>query len=83
MNTVIALDQGLTPVKNYLSEQGCKIINIDQAKHQRVDAVVLSGMEKDFLGMEDVIADAPVFSAEGMTPEEIWRDIQQITKASR
>ena len=83
MNTVIALDQGLTPVKNYLSEQGCKIINIDQAKHQRVDAVVLSGMEKDLLGMEDVIVDAPVFSAEGMTPEEIWRDIQQITKVSR
>ncbi|MGE5380590.1 MAG: YkuS family protein [Methylocystaceae bacterium] len=76
MNTIIALDSGLTPVKNFLTQQGCQIININEARNQRVDAVVLSGMDKNIMGMEGIVIDAPVFSAEGMTPEEIWRDIQ-------
>lgn len=80
MSTIIALDHGLTPVKNFLSEQGCRIINIDQVKNQAVDAVILSGSHENLLGMQDVMTDAPVFSAEGMTPEEIWRDIQSIVK---
>lgn len=80
MNTVVALDSGLTQVKNYLTEQGCQIINIDAAKNQKVDAVVLSGADNNVLGMEDIIVDAPVISAEGMTPEEIWSKIQQSAK---
>lgn len=78
MNTIIALDDGLTPVKNYLTRQGCQIINIDEAKNQRVDAVILSGMDRDIMGMEDIVLKAPVLSAQGMSPEEIWRDIQRV-----
>jgi hypothetical protein len=77
---VIALDDGLLPVKNYLKEQGCQIINIDAAKNLQVDAVILSGMSENFLGIEDIMIDAPVINAKGMTPEEMWRDIQQIEK---
>ncbi len=80
VNTVVAVDDGLTPVKNYLTEQGCQVINIDAAKNEKVDAVVISGMDKDFLGIEDIMIDAPVFSAQGMTPVEVWQDIQQIVK---
>lgn len=80
MKKIVALDDGLAPVKNYLTEQGCQIINIDAAKNQQVDAVILSGMDENFLGMEDIMIDAPVISANGMTPEEIWRDIQKIAK---
>lgn len=80
MNTIVALDSGLTPVKNYLTKQGCQIINLGEVNNQKVDAVILSGMDKNIMGMEDIVIDAPVFSAEGMTPEEIWQDIQQVTK---
>ena len=80
VKTVVAVDDGLGSVKNYLKEQGCQIINIDAAKKQQVDAVILSGMTENFLGVEDILIDAPIFTAKGMTPEEIWRDIQQIAK---
>lgn len=80
VNTIVAVDEGLTPVKNYLSKQGCQIIKINEAKNKQVDAVVLSGMDKNIMGMEDMVINAPVFHAEGMTPEEIWRDIQQAAK---
>ncbi|MEQ8200257.1 MAG: YkuS family protein [Syntrophomonadaceae bacterium] len=80
MNTIVALDDGLTPVKNYLTQQGCQIVDIGQARNQYVDAIVLSGMEKDFLGIEDISVKAPVLSAQGLTPEEVWKDIQQIMR---
>lgn len=78
MITVVALDDGLTPVKDFLSEQGCQIINIDAARERQVDAVVLSGTQKNFLGYEGTQINAPVFSAKGMTPEQVWSEIQQI-----
>ncbi len=80
MNKVVAVDDGLAPVKNYLSEQGCRIIDIDAAQNQKVDAVILSGMDRNFLGMTDIRIDAPVVSAEGMTPEEIWMTIKQFSR---
>ncbi len=80
MNTVVALDSGLAQIKNYLTEQGCQIINIDAAKNQKVDAIVLSGADNNVLGMEDIMVDAPVISADGMTTEEIWSKIKQVGK---
>lgn len=80
MSTIIALDNGLTPVKNYLTEKGCQIISIDQVKNRSVDAVILSGSGENLMGIQNVVTDAPVFSAQGMTPEEVWKDIQQIVK---
>lgn len=80
VNTVVAVEDGLVPVKNYLTEQGCQIINVDSAKNQQVDAVILSGMDTNFLGMEGIMIDAPIISAQGMTPEELWKDIQQLAK---
>ncbi|MGE5389992.1 MAG: YkuS family protein [Deltaproteobacteria bacterium] len=79
MITVVALDDGLTPVKDYLTEQGCQIINIDAARERQVDAVVLSGIQKNYLGFEGIQIDAPVFSAKGMTPEQVWNEIQRVS----
>lgn len=77
VNTIVALDDGLTPVKNYLTRQGCQVIGIKQAQHKQVDAVVLSGIDQNFLGIEDIMIDAPVISAQGLTPEEIWSEISR------
>jgi hypothetical protein len=74
------MDDRLTPVKNYLMQKGCQVINIDDAQNRKVDAVVLSGQDMNLLGIQDIMIDAPVVSAQGMTPEEIWKDIQQITR---
>jgi len=80
VNKVVAVDDGLAPVRNFLTEQGCRIVTIDAARNQKVDAVILSGMDRNFLGMSDIMVDAPVVSAEGMTPEEIWMAIKQVSR---
>lgn len=77
MRKVIAVENNLTPVKDFLVAQGCQVIDVESAQHQSVDAVVLSGVKQNLMGIQDVIVNAPVITASGKTPEEIWNNIQQ------
>lgn len=80
MNKVVAVGEGLTPIKNYLTEQGCTVIDVNAAANQQVDAVILSGMSENFLGIQDVTTSAPIITADGLTPQEVWSSIQQASQ---
>lgn len=78
----IAVQRGLTPVQEYLKEQGYEVEPVDfdafsKAQNEDYDAIVLTGMNIDFLGMQDTATSAPVIDATGMTPEEIYDQINQ------
>ncbi len=77
MNKIIAVENNLAPIKDYLLDQGCQVIDVESAKNTRVDAVVISGSSKDLLGMQDVVIDAPVIDARGKTPNEVWHNIMR------
>lgn len=77
MKRVIAVENNLSPVRDFLQSQGCQVIDVESAYHRKVDAVVLSGVKQNLMGMQDVMIDAPVITASGKTPQEIWADIQQ------
>lgn len=78
----IAVQKGLRPVQEYLEDQGYEVESVDfdaftQAQNENYDAIVLTGMNKDFLGMQDTATGAPVIDATGMTPEEVFEQINQ------
>lgn len=78
----IAVQRGLTPVQEYLEDRGYEVETVDfdafsKAQNEYYDAIVLTGMSNNFLGMEDTATDAPVIDATGMTPEEICEQIEQ------
>ena len=78
----IAVQRGLTPVKEYLEGQGYNVETVEfdaytKAQNEDYDAIVLTGMSSDFLGMQDTATGAPVIDATGMTPEEIFEQINQ------
>ena len=77
MNKIIAVENNLAPIKDYLLDQGCQVIDVESAKNTRVDAVVISGSSKDLLGMQDVVIDVPVIDARGKTPSEVWHNIMR------
>lgn len=77
MNKIVAVENNLAPIKDYLLDQGCQVIDVESAKNTRVDAVVISGSSKDLLGMQDVVIDAPVIDARGKTPNEVWHNIMR------
>lgn len=77
MNKVVAVENNLTPVKEFLAAQGCQVIDVESARNHAVDAVVLSGVKQNLLGIQNIIVDAPVINASGKTPQQIWDSIRQ------
>lgn len=78
MNKIIAVEDSLAPVKEYLMEKGCQVIEIEEAEYNDVDALVISGADENIMGMEDILNDVPVISAQGMSPEDVWNTILDI-----
>jgi len=74
----VAIEQTLGSVKEYLQNNGFDVVDLNQHLTQ-VDAIVISGQDKDVLGMQDITTTAPVINAEGLTPEEVH---QQLTNQS-
>jgi len=80
MNKTIAVEHNLTPVIDYLSEKGYKVEGIDFGSEYRknidkYDAVVVTGMNKDFLGVQDVVSKIPVIDAKGLSAEQVYSQI--------
>jgi len=74
---VIAVENNLNHIKEYLADKGCHVIDVDEAGGERVDALVLSGADMNIMGIENAVTKgSPVISAQGKTPEEVWQKIQ-------
>lgn len=74
----VAVEIGLQPVKDYLQEQGCQVVDIQNGDASAGQAAVMciSGMDKDVMGMEDIVNDIPVVSCDGMSPEQVYQRVQ-------
>lgn len=79
----IAVQKGLSQVANYLSEAGYKVFEFDTRQKASkdfldgFDAVVMTGMNDNFMGIQDTSTKTPFIEARGLTPEEIQKTIEQ------
>lgn len=82
----IGIEPALTPIRDYLNEKGYDVINLshgmrkDSTNYNQFDAIVVTGMSDDFLGMEDTKTDAVIIDASGLTPAEVENQIKQRTR---
>jgi galactitol-specific phosphotransferase system IIB component len=81
MKGKIAVEQNLTPVKDYLSGKGYNVECISfgeqsASKLQGYDAIVVTGQNSNFLGMQDTDSKVAVINADGMSPEEVAEEIE-------
>lgn len=85
MNRTIAVEHNLTPVMDYLSEKGYKVEGIDFSSEyskniDKYDALIVTGMNKDFLGVQDIISEIPVIDAKGLTAEQVYNQLTSSLK---
>ncbi|MBU3159559.1 YkuS family protein [Clostridium frigoris] len=82
----IAVQEGLNPIKEYLSNEGYAVKEFDNSKKNaghfldRYDAVVVTGENQDIMGEAKTITTTPIINATGMTGEEVR---EQIEKSNR
>ncbi|GMA63949.1 YkuS family protein [Alicyclobacillus fastidiosus] len=75
----VAVEQGLTPVKQYLEERGCQVVDMTADQHSQpgVCAIVITGADKNVMGIQTVVNNVPVISADGLSPEDVYDRVQE------
>ena len=73
MKKVIAVEDSLSPVKNALQQERYDVTYLGD---NRSDAIIISGMNENFMGMEDIRQDVPVINAQGKSTEEVIEELK-------
>lgn len=77
----VAIEPYLTNIKEYLEDQGLECTTLDKSNGDNLnifDAIVISGQDENVMGYDDTNTDAVIIEAAGMTPEEVYEEIQDI-----
>ena len=74
MERRIAVEDGLSPIKEYLQQKGYKVVNMQAI--EGADAAVISGGDKNFMNMQNVVIETPVISAQGLSPEDVLKQLE-------
>jgi hypothetical protein len=79
----VAVSDGLSPVKRLLYQEGFDVVNLEsnaRISEQGMgdyDAVVVSGLDDNMMGMQDISGRAVVINAAGKRPEEIVAELNE------
>lgn len=72
---IIAVQEGLDPFRRYLEERGLRVVDLRGNDLRRADAVVVSGMDRNFGASQAIETEALVLVASGRTPEDVYQEI--------
>ena len=78
----IGIEKSLSNVKEYLEQNNLKTVVMDEPKKnskralKKYDAIVVTGLDSNFLGMQDTMAKTAVIDAGGKTAEEVYNEIK-------
>jgi hypothetical protein len=73
----IAVENSLGNVKDVLQQNGFEVVGLDSNSIQSCDACVISGQDKNVLGITETVTRASVINAEGMTESEVLKQVNQ------
>lgn len=77
----IGVEKNLTNVKSFLCDRGYSVKQFEEneinskAFLSSVDFIVTTGETKNFLGFNNSSSKIPIISAEGLSPEDVERQI--------
>ncbi|MDA8234711.1 MAG: YkuS family protein [Clostridia bacterium] len=77
----VAVETGLSDVREMLNQKGYEVVNLDPISASGTEfincqAFVITGMDKNMGGFQDIHTKAPVIDASGLTPQDILNQIQ-------
>jgi hypothetical protein len=81
MTRKIAIEPNLTPIKDFLSDKGYNVENINFGESTtraaiNYDAFIVTGIDTNFMGINDTNSKAVVINAKGMTAEQVFHELQ-------
>ena len=74
----IGIEGTLADVKGALQEKGHEVVDLRQAEDVNgCDCCVISGQDKNVMGMQDTNYKGSVINAQGLTADEICQQVEQ------
>ena len=85
----VGIERTLSNVKNYLENRDCTVEVLDGSNKEcrktldSFDAIVVTGADSNFMGMQDIMTDTPIISADGKTEDEIYNEVLRSSKLKK
>lgn len=74
----IAVEEGLTDVRQALEAQGFEVTKMTSGTMNQADAIIVTGLSTNALGIHDTQGNKmPVIEAEGRTADEVVRQVAE------
>lgn len=79
----IAVEKGLNPLKSYLHQEGYNVREFDSTKKNaatvlnKFDAVIVTGTNSNFMGIQNADCSATVINANGLTPKDVKSQLER------
>ncbi len=78
MSRIIGVEQSLSNVEQALKAKGYAVIQLrNEEDAKRCDACVITGQDKDVMGISDPIIAGPVIDANGLSADEILQRVDK------
>ena len=74
MSSRIVVDDELGNIKSTLKEKGFTVLGMNELD-KNPDVVIVSGMEKNVMGIQDIQTDVPIISVLGMDEDEVIKEL--------
>ncbi|MFJ5789139.1 YkuS family protein [Lysinibacillus sp. NPDC097279] len=72
MSKIIGVEQSLSNVENALKAKGYEVIQLrNEEDAKKCDACVITGQDRDVMGISDPIMAGPVIDAAGLSADEV------------
>ncbi len=82
----IGIQKELSTIRDYLKDNGYNVNEVDTTNLtsgttlQSFDAIVVSGVGDNLMGIDDTSTKAPVINADGLTPEDVKNQLDRAVK---
>lgn len=83
--TKVAVENSLSSIKQVLQNNGYEVVNLEDggaAQSNDVQCCIISGLDKNVMGMADVTTQASIINADGMTDEQVLQQVQQTVSSA-
>jgi hypothetical protein len=71
----VAVEEELTDLRLMLTQRGYEVVKPGDAR--QADALIITGMDRNVMGMQDINVESLVIDASGRTPEEIFEKLEK------
>ena len=71
----VAVEEELTDLRLMLTQRGYEVVKPGDAR--QADPLIITGVDRNVMGMQDINVESMVIDASGRTPEEIFEKLER------